>query len=139
MRSGKHIGKIVITDGNDADITVPIRPASKVLRLREDASYLIVGGLKGLCGSLAISLAQNGAEHLTVMSRSGINDEKSQSVVKDCLSHGCEVHGVSGDVSKIEDVIKALETSPMSIRGVIQGAMVLRVCCIPSELMRSNK
>ncbi|KAK1573456.1 uncharacterized protein LY79DRAFT_583665 [Colletotrichum navitas] len=38
---------------------------------RDNGSYLIVGGLRGLCGSLAMCLAKSGARHLAVFSRSG--------------------------------------------------------------------
>lgn len=127
MRSGKHIGKIVVTNSEDTDIRVPIRPALKVLTLKEDAAYFIVGGLKGLCGSLAIYLAQRGARTLIVMSRSGISDETSQGIVKDCASHGCAVYEASGDVSSLADVEKAFKSAPVAIKGIINGAMVLRV------------
>lgn len=133
IRSGKHIGKVVISDREDADIRVPIRPATKTYTLRSDGSYLIVGGLKGLCGSLAVSMAAHGARHLVVMSRSGIDDPKSGSVVKDCLSHGCEVHEAKGDVSSLADVRSAFEKAPLPVRGVIQGAMVLRVSVLTRD------
>ena len=70
MRSGRHCGKIVISGQKNANCYVPVRPAIRTLSLRGDVSYLIVGGLKGLCGSLAVHMAQHGAKHLIVMSRS---------------------------------------------------------------------
>jgi hypothetical protein len=127
MRSGKHIGKIVISDSKDANVSVPIRRAPKTLALKPDVAYLIVGGLKGLCGSLAIFLAQNGARKLVVMSRSGCGDDRSQRIIKDCLSHGCTIYVASGDVSNIADVRRAFESAQVQVRGVVQGAMVLRV------------
>jgi len=128
MRGGSHIGKIVITDAPEHPVIVPIRRAVKQVALHPKASYLIVGGLRGLCGSLAISLAQQGAKHLVVMSRSGLNDQRSQSVIKDCASHGCEIHEARGDVAEFEDVKTAFSSGPHPVRGIIQGAMVLRVC-----------
>ena len=86
-----------------------------------------MGGLKGLCGSLAISLAQRGAKHLIVMSRSGVSDQRSQTIVKDCASYACQIHEARGDVASIEDVKAAFASGPYPVRGVVQGAMVLRV------------
>jgi len=77
---------------------------------------------------LAISLAQRGAKHLIVMSRSGVSDQRSQTIVKDCASYGCQVHEARGDVASIEDVKEAFSRGPYPVRGIVQGAMVLRVC-----------
>lgn len=127
MRSGRHIGKIVITREENASIKLPVRPPTKKLCLRDDVSYLIVGGLKGLCGSLAIHMARNGAKHIISMSRSGCSDEKSQGTVLNCQALGCEIQEAKGDVSSIEDVKNAFKAANKPIGGVIQGAMVLRV------------
>ncbi|KAK7959096.1 Beta-ketoacyl synthase [Apiospora aurea] len=56
----KHIGKIVISDGDADDINVPIRRAAFSPNFDPHGAYLIVGGLKGLCGSLAVYLARSG-------------------------------------------------------------------------------
>jgi hypothetical protein len=106
---------------------VTVRPAPRTLALRPDAACLIVGGLRGLCGSLALHLAEHGARHLVVMSRSGCADEQSQAVVKGCAALGCRVHDAKGDVTRADDVRRVFEQAPARIAGVIQGAMVLRV------------
>ncbi|KAJ5952535.1 polyketide synthase [Penicillium vulpinum] len=106
IRSGRHIGK--------------------VLALRGDASYLIVGGLKGLCGNLAIHMAQHGAKRIIVVSRSGIEDEASQKTAKNCLSYGCKIIEAKGDVADVDFLKKVFRESSPTIAGVIQGAMILR-------------
>jgi hypothetical protein len=127
MRSGRHIGKIVITNGDDRKVEVPVRPAARKLTLRADKSYLIVGGLKGLCGSLAVHMAQHGAKHLISMSRSGCSDERSQGVVRSCNALGCQVQEAKADVSNMGEVQRAFKQAAVPIGGVVQGAMVLRV------------
>ncbi|KAK2740618.1 polyketide synthase, partial [Colletotrichum kahawae] len=126
IRNGRHIGKVVISDGSKKDVQVPIRPATRRLKLRSDASYVIVGGLKGLCGSLAIHLARHGAKHIISVSRSGIDDVASQKAIKNCTAYGCEVLEAKGDVANLEFVRDVFKSVPR-IAGVIQGAMVLRV------------
>ncbi|TGO18962.1 hypothetical protein BPAE_0356g00030 [Botrytis paeoniae] len=117
MRSGRHIGKIVITREENASIELPVRPPTKKLHLRDDVSYLIVGGLKGLCGSLAIHMARNGAKHII---------SYLEGTVLNCKALGCEIQETKGDVSSIEDVKNAFKAGNKPIGGVIQGAMVLR-------------
>ncbi|KAI0010787.1 hypothetical protein F4779DRAFT_638417 [Xylariaceae sp. FL0662B] len=126
MRSGEHIGKIVISNTDAEDVKVPIRRAAPSLRFDPKATYLIIGGLKGLCGSLAVYMARCGAKSITVMSRSGADDGRSRQVIEDARSLGAEVDIVRGDVSLLADVRKMFIGSKRPIRGVIQGAMVLR-------------
>ena len=127
IRSGRHIGKVVISDGEFPNVQVPIKPATRPLTLRPDASYLIVGGLKGLAGNLAIHMAQHGARRIIVTSRSGLADDASQKVVKNCLSYGCKIIEAKGDVGDAALLRKVFREASPAIAGVIQGAMILRV------------
>ncbi|THC91910.1 hypothetical protein EYZ11_008620 [Aspergillus tanneri] len=127
IRSGRHIGKVVIRDEVEmAEQKVPMRSLRKDLSFHDGLAYFIVGGLKGLCGSLAKHLAHRGARHLVVMSRSGCTDSRSQKVMAHCQSLGCEVHICRGDVSRILDVRRAFMTAPAPIGGIVQGVMALR-------------
>ncbi|TEA16265.1 Highly reducing polyketide synthase [Colletotrichum sidae] len=129
LRAGKHIGKVVISDGPEPRISVPVRRAPKALRFRDDATYLVVGGLRGLCGALAVYLAKSGAKHLAVISRSGHADEKSRSIIKQVKALGSSIDLLTADVTSEGDVRRAFNqtTCPIGpIGGIIQGAMVLR-------------
>ncbi|CAJ2514330.1 Uu.00g024490.m01.CDS01 [Anthostomella pinea] len=127
IRRGQHMGKIVISC-NDQEAQLPIRPVMPKLELKPDVAYLIVGGLKGLCGSLAVHMARHGARHIIAMSRSGISDEASARVVRNCASYGCHISEAKGDVSEAKFVLSVFQSSRsgMRIAGVIQAAMVLR-------------
>jgi len=126
MRGANHIGKIIISNAGYTDCTVPVRPAIRQLSLRPDVSYLIVGGLKGLCGSLAVDMARHGARNVVILGRSGYDDIRSQGVLKDLRAHGCIADLVRGDVSNFDDVRRTFASASKPIAGVIQGAMVLR-------------
>ncbi|KAM5343618.1 hypothetical protein ACJ41O_012155 [Fusarium nematophilum] len=126
IRSGRHLGKIVISNAEKDDVQVPIRPAVRSLQLQPDVSYLIVGGVKGLCGTLAIHMAQHGARHIIIDSRRGIDDEASARVVESCKFYGCQVVEAKGDVGDIEFVRGMFKSASPRIAGIIQGAMVLR-------------
>ena len=127
MRGANHIGKIVITNASQNIIKVPVRPAPRKLSIRSDVSYLIIGGLKGLCGSLAVYMARHGAKHIVAMSRSGYEDKISRRVLNDLQNEGCQVDLAKGDVADLGDVRSAFEKATVPIGGIIQGAMVLRV------------
>lgn len=129
MKRGQHIGKIIISNDGHKVIPIPMRPPMHRLQLQSHTTYLIVGGIKGLCGSVAVHMAQNGARHLTVMSRSGLDDEASAKIIEDCASYDCEVYEARGDVSDINFVRRVFRVarSGRKIVGIIQGAMVLKV------------
>ena len=128
IRRGQHIGKIVISSGEQQEVQLPIRPAIRELQLNPDAAYLIVGGLKGLCGSLAVHLARHGARHLIVVSRSGVDDEASARIIKNCSAYECKVSATNGDVGDLAFVKRVFKSAhPRKVAGLIQGAMVLRV------------
>ena len=126
MQRGKHIGKVVISYDKSKTVKLPIRPATPRLQLRADCSYLIAGGFKGLCGSLAVYIARHGAKSITVISRSGYEDARSQKIIYDCNALGCHTDLIKGDITRIEDVRRAFRISAKPVGGVIQGAMILR-------------
>ncbi|KUJ12798.1 putative polyketide synthase [Mollisia scopiformis] len=126
LRAGTHLGKVVISNGAGNSFEVPVRPAARSLCLDPSASYLIVGGLKGLCGSLAVYLASLGAKHLSIICRSGYSDPQSQAVLANIASNRCDIELFIGDVAVLEDVQRVFDDSTVPIKGVIHGAMVLR-------------
>lgn len=139
VQTGLHFGKVVISNGEDRpDVQVAIRPATRLLQLKPQVSYLIVGGLKGLCGSLAIHMARSGARRIIACSRSGISDDASTKVIMNCRAYGCEVVDAKGDVGDWDFVRRVFEEASPSIAGVIQGAMVLRVSQVQCGLVGSS-
>jgi NAD(P)-dependent dehydrogenase (short-subunit alcohol dehydrogenase family) len=126
MQRGRHIGKVVLSYARSKTVKLPVRPATPRLQLRPDGSYLIAGGFKGLCGSLAVYLARHGAKNITVVSRSGYEDARSQKTIYDCNALGCHVDLVTGDITRIDDVRRVFQSASKPVVGVIQGAMVLR-------------
>ncbi|KAK7910829.1 beta-ketoacyl synthase domain-containing protein [Apiospora marii] len=127
MRSTKHMGKLVLSrDAGDKDQRVAIRPAQRLVRFRPDATYLLVGGLKGICGSLAVDFAKKGAKHLAALSRSNYDDAQSQIVLRQLEDLGCQIDLLRGDITKVEDVRRVFAETSVPVAGIIQGAMVLR-------------
>lgn len=103
------------------------------VKLRDDVAYVIVGGLKGLCGSIALSFARHGAKHLIIMGRSGFGDKASQTTIRNVEAERCKIHLVRGDVTVPKDVQKAFNSASVPVGGVLQGSMVVRVSMLRYE------
>ncbi|KAK8108104.1 uncharacterized protein PG998_010117 [Apiospora kogelbergensis] len=128
MRTGRHMGKLVISNEGSSDTKsapIRVRPAPRSVRICPDKCYLIVGGLRGLCSSLAIYLAKMGARYIAVMSRSG-DSNVPQKIINDIRALGCDLQVCKGDVCKKEDVSRVLSNTKVTVGGIIQGAMLLR-------------
>ncbi|PWY61907.1 polyketide synthase [Aspergillus eucalypticola CBS 122712] len=125
MRSARHLGKLILSNGEGQDYSVPVQTTLQQPAIRTNASYLIVGGLRGVCGRFAISLAQWGARNLVVMSRSGLGDDKSQTIIEACRRLGCAIEDIRGNVLSPTDVGHVFDTARLPIAGVIQGVMSL--------------
>ena len=69
------------------------------------------------------------------MSRSGYADDKSKYVIKQITALGCHIDLLVGDVTKLEDVTKVMQSTTVPVVGVIQGAMVLRVSLISCDML----
>ncbi len=102
-------------------------PATTGFVLRDDATYLITGGLGGVGLNLAHWMAKRGARHLILIGRSGPSSHALEVITE--LEHtGVSVLTVRANVSRIDEVASALRhagTSMPALRGVIHAAGVL--------------
>ncbi|MEH2032453.1 MAG: SDR family NAD(P)-dependent oxidoreductase [Nostoc sp.] len=93
--------------------------------IKSDRSYLISGGLGGLGLSVAQWLVEQGARHLILLSRSGINTKEKQEAVKQLQAAGVEIITPIADVSDGESLRNAmselLRKLPL-ISGIIHAA-----------------
>ncbi|PHH79322.1 hypothetical protein CDD80_5085 [Ophiocordyceps camponoti-rufipedis] len=128
MQRGKHIGKLVLRF--TASSQAPVKPSSfHHWSLKADATYLLVGGFGGLGRAQAVFMAEHGARHLVFVSRSGSEKAEARESVAKLEAVGVRIKSYACDVADREQLKSVLEdvsrTMPL-IRGVVQGAMVLR-------------
>ena len=74
---------------------------------------------------------QHGARNIISLSRSGLDKEGARQTLRELEEGGVNVFINNCDVSNEAQLAKSLEESMKrmpAIRGVIQGAMVLKVC-----------
>lgn len=126
MQSGRHIGKIIINmpEGSSQLHSMPTIPSPV---LRNNRSYLLVGGLGGLGRAVATWLVEQGARHIIFMSRSAEFTPELQSYIKELSAQGCQVQLVKGSVSNMADVQRVVHNAAKPIAGVINLSMVLKV------------
>ncbi|KAH8430189.1 uncharacterized protein LDX57_007859 [Aspergillus melleus] len=129
MQAGKHTGKIVVSVGRE-DI-VPVVPRRPPTRLRSDSSYIIVGGVGGIGRSIAQWMLGHGAKSLILLSRSANAEGEMASFVAELQERhpGSRIKAVGCDISNATELSLALRNCSRevpTIRGIVQGAMVLR-------------
>ena len=127
MQQSRHIGKIVVSIHNQ---DVPVRPvaAEQTLKFRNDATYLITGGLGGFGLATAQWMVEHGARHLVLVGRRGATSSKAQQAVEAMEQAGAQVMVAKVDVTQEQQVAKLflkIRQSLPPLRGVIHAAMVL--------------
>lgn len=108
---------------------IPVTPElANPLILDGDATYLLAGGTGGLGANLARFLAEKGATHLAIVSRSGSSAASAISVIQDLTPMGVNVRFYAADISNeaaMHQVLDQCAREMPPIRGVLQCAAVL--------------
>lgn len=117
MARAKHTGKIVvIQEHTDSQVAV-----------REDATYLITGGLGGLGLVSARWLVDQGACHIVLVGRQAPTEE-AEIVINELTATGAAIHVASIDVSQRDQIAKLLQDIAREmppLRGIIHSAGVV--------------
>jgi acyl transferase domain-containing protein/acyl carrier protein len=124
MAQGHHTGKQVV-DLTEPD--VPIAPADETGSLKEEASYLVTGGLGGLGLSVARWMVEQGARNLVLVGRAGAETEEQRRQVEELRASGARVEVCRADVGREEEVGGAVEKAEEMgpLKGVVHAAGVL--------------
>jgi len=125
MAQGKHVGKNVLNfDVPD----IKVAPCTQEGHLlRGDCTYLITGGAGGFGFELAKWMADNGARHLALMSRSGPKGETIEEI-EEMRAKGVEVIDARADVTDydtVKSIVDSIQKGDAKLGGVIHGAMVI--------------
>ncbi|MEV8373915.1 type I polyketide synthase [Kribbella sp. NPDC056861] len=95
--------------------------------VREDATYLVVGGLGGVGLLTARWLVEQGARHVVLTSRRGPDDE-ALGELRAMGSSGADVRILQADVADLErmtEVFAEISATMPPLRGVVHSAVVL--------------
>ncbi|MDT5324443.1 MAG: hypothetical protein QOF25_1595, partial [Mycobacterium sp.] len=101
------------------------QPSATPLELRDDATYLVTGGLGSIGLEIAGYLAAQGAKHLVLTSRRAASDVAQQRIDALGEQHGCEIRVVAADVADAHDVARLLATVQAELpplAGIVHAA-----------------
>lgn len=129
MQQARQIGKIVITYRNGiSQVHAPNPVIPKSLILPADASYLVTGGLGGFGLKTAEWLADKGARHLILVSRSGPGSEEARSAIDRLEKLGVSVHAAACDVTDKKALSSLLAETAKAmppLKGIVHAATVI--------------
>ncbi|MGI8604885.1 MAG: SDR family NAD(P)-dependent oxidoreductase [Verrucomicrobiales bacterium] len=142
MAQGKHTGKVIVSF---PDPFVPRRaePLAPTFEVKPDGCYLITGAFGGFGKVLAEWLADCGARHLVLSSRSGPATPEAEAFLVNLRGRGVDVQVVRADAGSPEDVKRLLTESSSAghpLKGVFHLAMVIDdapLASLTRERMRS--
>lgn len=106
------------------------RIAKKNALLRNDATYILIGGTGGLGRSMAAWMVGKGAKHIVLLSRSGELKGAAKDQIDALNQNGAAVIARRCDVANPTEVDNLISTGLEGlppVRGLIHGAMVLHV------------
>ena len=121
----RHTGKLALAlSGPHGAIT---RVAPKTAPFRDDAAYLVTGGLRGFGLAIAEWMVDQGARHLVLVGRSGVITEDNQAAIGRMRDAGAVVTLMKADVGNETEVAVLLDAIAQSVpplRGVFHAAAV---------------
>ena len=101
------------------------QPIATPLALRDDATYLVTGGLGSVGLEIAGYLAAHGARHLVLTGRRPPSDAAQGRIDALREQHGCEFRVVAADVADAHDVARLLATVQAELpplAGIVHAA-----------------
>ncbi|MVW79802.1 type I polyketide synthase [Bordetella sp. 02P26C-1] len=135
MQQARQIGKIVITYRNGIRHVHHAVAATSPhgLALPAEATYLVTGGLSGFGLRTAQWLAEQGARHLVLVSRSGPASDTAQAAIAQLQHQGVNVYATACDVTDahaVRDLMQYIRANMPPLRGVVHAAMVIDDCLV---------
>ncbi|MXW22418.1 MAG: SDR family NAD(P)-dependent oxidoreductase [Candidatus Dadabacteria bacterium] len=128
MRSGRHIGKIVLTNS-------PLQTG----RLREDRTYLVTGGLGGIGCAVAGWLADHGAGTIVLNGRRS-PDPEVEKEIDSLRERGFTVRVELADVTDtaaVDDMLGRMDRELPPLGGVIHSVGVLSDASLSNQSWES--
>lgn len=129
IQSRKHTGKVVVVCDDDTRVKMT-SPKPKPLRLHQDGTYLIAGGLGDLGRRIAKFLAAHGAGNIVTLSRRKLEEQDQATLESEIRSLGAKLHIATCDITdknRVLEVAAECAANLPPVRGIIHGGMVLRV------------
>ncbi len=125
MARARHIGKIVFTlPALEAE-----RSLARAVTFRSNGTYLVTGGMGGIGRLVLLWMAENGAKHLALVSRSGNDHPNAKEICQQLEAAGTQVSIYRADTASMEDMARVftnIQASQPPLCGVIHAAGVVQ-------------
>ncbi|KAJ0280260.1 hypothetical protein Brms1b_013421 [Colletotrichum noveboracense] len=134
LYKGTHIGKVVIDLSNETQDALQVARPTPTPVFKNAATYMLVGGMGGLGGSIARWMVSYGARDLFFISRSAGAGAEDQVLMAELEGMGCRTTAIACDItdeSAVEAIVSRVSSSKR-IAGVINLAMVLADGSLPT-------
>ena len=121
MAQARHTGKVIVTHAAHRQAAAPAAAVSP------DGTYLITGGMGGLGLRVARWLVASGARHVALLGRTAPTSTAREAIAT-LSAAGAEVVALQADVSRAEDVDRAVATIQARmprLRGIFHAAGTL--------------
>nr|ALQ32923.1 putative polyketide synthase [Fusarium redolens] len=133
MAERKHMGKLVLL-ADEKTLIQATRPRAPVLRLQQEGTYVIGGGLGDIGKKIGRFLAEKGAGHIVALTRRDADSVAQQPAIVEFNEVidklGGALHIVQCDIADEQSTRNAaaqlVKLSLPPVRGIIQSATVLR-------------
>ncbi|MEV0032800.1 SDR family NAD(P)-dependent oxidoreductase [Nocardia sp. NPDC050793] len=127
MQRAGHIGKLVVSLRNPWS-RVQLPPSTSMWSCHPGGTYLVAGGVRGFGLATARWLAERGAGHLVLCSRSGMPDADTVDILTEIRAMGAVVELHALDITEraqVDNLVHGLRAAGRNLRGVVHAAMVL--------------
>ncbi|KAJ5170061.1 Acyl transferase/acyl hydrolase/lysophospholipase [Penicillium coprophilum] len=114
----------VVVHVEGSDLVKATLPRATQPLFRANASYMLVGGLGGIGREVASWMAQNGAQSLIFVNRSGLSKYESQATVRNLAKKGIQVTTRACDISDETEVQRMLNDLSHSAAMVLKDVHI---------------
>ena len=124
MQQSGHIGKIIVRPPKAGEIRIP----SVAFSIDPRRTHLVTGAFGGFGLATVKWLADRGARHLVLVSRSGAASDEAKALVEELQQRGIEVLVQAcdiGDSAAVNALFTAIGKTMPELSGIIHSAMVL--------------
>ena len=129
IQARKHTGKVVLAVEDDT-LVKAVYPRPIPLRLDENGTYVVAGGLGDIGQSICRLMASRGAKNVLILSRRVLDPNSQRLAEMNLAPYGVKPHIMVcdiGDSKKIQEVVAWCHESMPPVRGIIHAAMALQV------------
>lgn len=132
VQSGKNSGRTIVAL-EDTEVIQKLVVRRSTWQFDQNASYVVVGGLGGLGRPIIRWMADRGAKHLILPSRSGTASQAATDIVSELREGGVRVLAPRCNAAVADELSAALNAAYSGgfppVRGCINSSMDLQVRC----------